>query len=104
MFAAAFGAFVQMVCCVFVATIQTAVAVMVYRAVADIVFIHHVDHLHDHFRVVGGVAVYFHIEDMAAACQCVVRGFYFCFMAGATFVIYRDMVGIRVIIAVGNTG
>ena len=52
----------------------------------------------------GGVAVYFHIEDMAAACQCVVRGFYFCFMAGATFVINGYMVGVCIVVAVRDTG
>ncbi len=65
MLAAALRAFFQVWGGVFVAALQTAVTVVVYRTVADVVSVHHVHYTHNDFRIVGGVTVYLHIEDVS---------------------------------------
>ena len=102
--AAAPGTRLEMFLRVFVATFHAAVAVMVHRTISDIVFIHKVDDVSDRLGIVGGVAVYFNIEDMAAAGQFVVRPFHFGLMAGRTVVIHRDMIRVRIIDFIGDSG
>ena len=80
--AAAFGAGVEILGSVFVAAFHAAVAVMVDRAVADVVSVHKVDDVIDGFGVMGGVAVDFDVEDMAAAGQFVIGCLDFGFMLG----------------------
>ena len=72
--AAALGTGFQVDGRVFVSAVQAAVAVVIYRAVTDVVPVHHVHHTHNDFGVVGGVAVNFYIEDVSAAGQVVVGG------------------------------
>ena len=67
---------------ILVAAVHTTVAIVVHRAVAHIEAVHHVNDIHDYLRVVRGVAVDFHIEDMTAAAQLVIGGFHLCLMAG----------------------
>ena len=77
MLAAALRAFFQVWGGVFVAALQTAVTVVVYRTVADVVSVHHVHYTHNDFRIVGGVTVYLHIEDVSAAGQFMIRSLHF---------------------------
>lgn len=51
MLAAALRAFFQVWGGVFVAALQTAVTVVVYRTVADVVLVHHVHYTHNDFRI-----------------------------------------------------
>ena len=59
--------------CILVATVQTAVAVVVYRTVSHIVLIHHVNHTGNDRRVVGSIAVNLYIEDVSTTSQIVIR-------------------------------
>ena len=94
--------FLQVFGSVFVATVHTAVAVVVHGAVADVVLVHQVHHVGNGFRVVGGIAVDFHIEDMAATGQIVVWCFHFSLVLRAASVIYRHVVGVGVVCLVGH--
>lgn len=100
MLAAALRAFFQVWGGVFVAALQTAVTVVVYRTVADVVLVHHVHYTHNDFRIVGGVTVYLHIEDVSAAGQFMIRSLHFRFVAGAAFVVYGHVVGVGVVVTV----
>ena len=102
--AAAFRAFFQMGFRIFVAAIETTVAIVVDGAVTDVITVHHIDNLHDYFRVMGRVSIHFDIEDMASACHLVIGSFHFRLVAGATFVIDGYMVGVRIIVAVCDAG
>ena len=102
MLAAALRAFFQVWGGIFVAALQTAVTVVVYRTVADVVSVHHVHYTHNDFRVVGGVTVYLHIEDVAAASQLMIRSLHFRFVAGAAFVVHGHVVGVGVVVTVRN--
>ena len=102
MLAAALRAFFQVWGGVFVTALQTAVTVVVYRTVADVVSVHHVHYTHNDFRIVGGVTVYLHIEDVSAAGQFMIRSLHFRFVAGAAFVVYGHVVGVGVVVTVRN--
>ena len=104
MMASALGADLEVRGGVFVSAIHAPVPVMVHRAVAHVVAVHHIDHLHDDLRVVRRVAIQLDVEDMPAARQVVIRGFDLRLMPRATFIIYRHVVRVRVILAVGNAG
>ncbi len=77
---------------------------MVDRAVSYVVLVHQVHDVGYGLRVVGGVAVDFHIENVSAARQLVVRTFDFCLVAGRAFVVDRHMVGVGVVDFVGDAG
>ena len=100
----AFRTFLKPVRCVFISAIQAPVTVVVYRAVADIVFIHKVDDILYGLGIVGGISVNLHIEDVTASCQFVVRTFYSGFMRGRAMIVHRHMIGISVIGLVGHPG
>ena len=100
--AATFGASFETRRGVFVAAIDAAVAVVVHRAVAHVESIHHFNDTHDSLGVVGGIAVDFNIENMAATSEVVVGSLDFSFVAGTAFVVHRHVVGIGVVIAVGD--
>ena len=102
--AVAVRTFGEMVGCVFVAAVHTAVAVVVHRAVAYVVFVHQVHHMGNGFGIVGGIAVNFHIEDVAAAGEVVVGCFHFCLVLGAAFVVHGHVVGVGVVGLVGHAG
>ena len=102
MLAAALRAFFQIWGGAFVAAFQTSVTVMVYRTVADVVLVHHVHYTHNDFRIVGGVTVYLHIEDMATAGQLMIRSLHFRFVAGTAFVVHGHVVGVGVVVTVRN--
>ena len=54
--------------CIFIATFGAMITVVVHTSVAHVIFVEHVDNLHDGLLVVGGVSVHLHIENMAAPC------------------------------------
>ena len=91
-FAAAFGADFEILAGVFVAALHAAVAVMVDRAVADVVFVHQVDDVRDGLGIVGGVAVDLDVEDVAAAGQLVIGRLDFSLMLGRALVVDRHMI------------
>ena len=100
---AAFGTHFHLRFGILVPTSHATVTVVVYRPVADIILVHHVHHAHDGFRIMGGIPVDFHVEDVAAPCQVVIGCLNFGLMTGTAFVIHRHMVGIGIILTVGNT-
>ena len=75
---------------------------MVHRTVADVVFVDKCNDVGNGLRVVGSVTVDFHIEDVAAACQVVVRSFHFRLVARAAFIPNGNVVRVRVIVLVGH--
>lgn len=79
---AAFRAYVEMVVGILIAAIHASVAVVVDRAVADVVAVHQLDNVGNGLRIVGGVTVDLYIEDVASASQFVIRCFNFSFMLG----------------------
>ena len=87
---------------ILVAAVQTAVAVVVHRTVAHVVLVHHVYHACDDRRVVGSIAVYFYIEDVAATGQVMVRSLNLCLLQRCALVVYRHVVGVGIVITVGN--
>ena len=54
---------------ILIAAVGTMVAVVVHRAVTEVVLIHHIDDLHDRFLVMSGVTVDFHIEYVTSSGQ-----------------------------------
>lgn len=64
---------VQRILCVLVTAVHAAVSVMVDRAIAYIVLIHQCHYVIYSLRIVGGIAINFHIKDVAATGELVVR-------------------------------
>ena len=75
---------------------------MVDRSVANVVLVHHIDYTHDYFRIMRSVTINFYIEDMPTTSQVVICSFVFSLVSGATLVIYRYVIGVSVILTVGN--
>ena len=69
----AFRTFLQVGRRILIAAVHASVAVVVYRAIADVVLVHEVDDIGYGLGVVSGIAVDFHIEYMTAACEFVIR-------------------------------
>ena len=67
------GANVQLLLCILISAVHTAVAVVVYRAVADVILVHQIDDIHNCLRVVCSVAVNLDVEDVATTSQFVIR-------------------------------
>ena len=91
-----------MVVSILVSAVHASVTVMVHAAVAHVQLVHHVDYAHDDLWVVCGISVDLHVEDMSAACNLMVRCLHFCLMSCRAFVIHRYVVGVGVIVAVGD--
>ena len=89
---------------IFVAAVEAAVTIVVDGTVANVITVHHIDNLHDHFRVMGRVSIHFDIEDMASACHLMIGSFHFRFVTSAAFVVDGYMIGVCIIVAVRNTG
>ena len=102
--AAAHRTFFQSFLRVFVAAVHTAIPGVVYRSLAYVVLVHQVHYLHHCFGVVGGVAVYFYIEDVAAALQIVIWRLDFGFMTRTAVVIHGHVARIGVVVLVGDAG
>ena len=88
---------------ILVAAVHTAVSVVVYGTVAYIVSVHKVYYSHDSLRVVCGVTVDFHIEDMSSTGKIVVRSLYLSLVLRCTFVVYGDVVGVGIVFLVRNS-
>ena len=102
--AVAFRAFLKVFVGIFEAAVHAAVPVVVHGAVSHVVFVHEVHYCHYCLLIVGGVAVYLHIENMSAARQAMVRGLDFCLVLRCAVIIYRHMVGIGVVFLVRDAG
>ena len=63
---------------ILITAVEAAVTVVVDAAVSKVVLVHQVHDVHDGLGVVGGVAVEFHIEDMAGVLPLVVRSLDLC--------------------------
>ena len=77
---------------------------MVYRTVAYIVFVHQIHDVGNGLWIVSGIAIYFHIENMAATREFVIRSLDNGFVSRRTVVIDRHMVGISIVFTIGDAG
>ena len=59
---------------ILISAVHATVTVMVDRAVTDVVFVHQIYDVADSLGVMGGVAIYLYIEDVAAAGELVIGG------------------------------
>ena len=84
--------------------VHAAVAVVVYRAVSDIISVHEVHDAHNSLRVVCRISVDLDIEDVSAACESVVWTLDLSLVLWSTFVIYRHMVRVCIVILVCHAG
>ena len=100
--AAALRANLKVGICILVSAVETTVTVVVYRAIAHVVLIHHVNNACNYCRVVGCITINLYIEDVAATGQIVVRCLYLCLFHGGALVIYWHVVTVGIVIAVGN--
>ena len=64
--------FVKMSCCILISAVHATVAVVVYRAIAHIVFIHHIYDALNNLWVVGSIAINLNIEDVTTTCKVMV--------------------------------
>ena len=99
----ALRAFLQMVVCILIAAVHAAVAVVVDGAVAHVELIHHIHHAHDDLRVMGGITVDLHVEDMSATRQVVIRCLDLSLMTSRALVIHGHVVGVGIVVAIGDT-
>ena len=99
----AFGTLLQVFGSIFIPAIHAAVTVMVDRTIAHIMLIHQVYNVHDGLGIVRSVAVNLYIEYVATTCQLVIWTFDTCLVLGGAMVIDRDMIGVGIILAVGDT-
>lgn len=67
---------------ILISAVHATVAVMVHGAVADVVLVHKVDNIGDCLGIVGRITVDFHIENMSAAGQGMIRRLDLCLVAG----------------------
>ena len=70
--ATALWTYAQLLLCILIAAGHTAVAVVVYRAVADVVLIEQIYYIHNSLWVVRSIAVNLHIEDVTATSKLVI--------------------------------
>ena len=77
---------------ILVTALHAAVAVVIDRAVADVVTVHEIDNVGNSLRIVCGIAVDLHIKYMATACQFMIRSLYFGLVARGAFVVDRHMI------------
>ena len=82
----------QLLLGILIAAIHTAVAVVVHRAVADVVLVEKVYDIHNRLWVVSCVTVNLHIEDVTTTSQCVVWCLNLSLVLWRAAVIYWDMV------------
>jgi hypothetical protein len=77
----AVGALLQVRLGILVAAIHTAIAIVVDRAIANVIFIHQVYDILNGLRVMRGIAINLHIEDMTSAGKFVIWTLNLCLMA-----------------------
>ena len=102
--AAAYRAFLKIVLGILISTCHAAIAVVVDRAITDIVFVHHVNNIADSIGIMSGVTVDFDIEYVAAACQGMIGSLDFSLVTWRAVVVHRHMVGICMMSAVSHSG
>ena len=102
--AAAAGALVHYLLGILIAAIHAAVACVVHRAITDVELVHHVHDVHDCLGVVCSIAVYLHVEDVAAAGQCMVWSLYLSLVQGRALVVHGHVVGVGIVVLVSNAG
>ena len=93
----------KIVISIFITTINATVSVVIDRAIAHVILVHHIHNTHDDLWVMSGITIYFHVEDMAATCQVVIWSLYFSLVACRALVIDRHVVGVGVVVTVGDT-
>ena len=90
--------------CVLISAVHTPVAIMVNRAVTDIVAVHEVNNVSNSLRIMGSVAVNLNLENMAATGQLMIGSLDFRFVAGRAVVVDGHMVGVSVVDFVSDAG
>ena len=100
--AATVWTFIHYLLGILITTVHATVAGMVDGTVTDVQPVHHVNDIHHCLGVVGGIAVYLHIEDMSARGECMIWSLYLCLMQCGTLIVDRNMVGVGVIIQIGR--
>ena len=85
------------------ATVKATVAVVVNRAVTDVILVHHIHHAHYCLGVVCSVTVNLYIEDVATACEVMIRSLNLGLMARTALEVYRYVVAVCIVVTVGNT-
>ena len=58
--------------CIFVSTLHATIAIVIHRAVTNVVLVHEIDDIHDSLRVVGSIAINLNIEDVSATSEVVI--------------------------------
>lgn len=101
-FHSAFRAYRLILVGILITAFRAMVTVVVDRAVSDVILIHHIDDLHDSLLIMSGITVNLHIEDVSAASEVMIGSLNFGLVARRAMVIHRHMVGVGVIILVGN--
>ena len=90
--ASAVRAFLKSLLRIFESAVHAAVAVVIDRAVTDVVSIHQVDDVHYRLWIMCGISVDLYIEDMSATGESVVRTLDLRLVLRSTFVVDRHMV------------
>lgn len=87
-----------------IATNRIAVNGVVNTAVADPLFLHATDDLLKGFQIVRGISVQFHISNMTAIGQGVIRSLQTDFIKSTNVIIDRNVEGVGIILPIGNPG
>lgn len=82
---------------ILIAAIHTAVAVVVYTAIADVVLVHQVYDIHDSLWVVSGITVNLHIEDVTATGQVVIWSLDLSLVLDGALVVNRHVVRVGIV-------
>ncbi len=90
--ASAFRTNFEFALCVFISAVHASVAVVVYRAIADVVAVHELYYVTYGLGIVCGVTVDLDIENVSAACQVVIWSLDHSFMAWRAVVVDGNMV------------
>ena len=84
--------------------VHAAIAIVVYRAVADVILVHQVYDVHDGLRVVGRISINFDVEDVSSSCEVVVRSLYLGLVLRRALVVYGHVIRVGVVYLIGNAG
>ena len=100
--ASAVRAFLKSLLGIFESAVHAAVAVVIDRAVADVVSVHQIHDIHYRLRIMCCVTVDLYIEDVSSSCESVVRSFDLGLVLRCTFIIYRHVVRIGIVVLVSH--
>ncbi len=101
---AAFWAGVEFFVCILIAAIHAAVAIVVDRAIADVVFVHKIHNVGDRFGLWVASPSIFDIEYMASSGKFVIWSLDAGLMARRAVIVDRHMVGVGVIYLICYAG